>query len=116
MPLPAGEGAGCVALQALGVLEAAPRVEDHDALAGVDPAFGAEARCARASPDVAALAFYRAGQLYLSAKKRAEARDAFQAAADVQGASTPDAKRRIADARRQAKQLGAAAGRRRPTR
>lgn len=79
-------------------------------------AFGAETRCAQASPDVAALAFYRAGQLYLTAGKRAEARDAFQAAANVQGVSTPEAKRHLADARKQAKQLGAAAGRRKPAR
>ncbi|HEY6003871.1 MAG TPA: hypothetical protein VIV57_13420 [Anaeromyxobacter sp.] len=79
-------------------------------------AFGSDARCGQASPDVAALALYRAGQLYLSAKKRSEARDAFQAAADVKGVSTPDAKARVADARKQAKQLGTAAGRRQPTR
>jgi tetratricopeptide (TPR) repeat protein len=79
-------------------------------------AFGSDARCGEASPDVAALALYRAGQLYLSAKKRPEAREAFQAAADVKGVSTPDAKARVADARRQAKQLGTAAGRRQPSR
>jgi hypothetical protein len=79
-------------------------------------AFGSDSGCAQASPDVAALALYRAGQLYLSAKQRPEAREAFQAAADVQGVSTPDAKSRVADAKKQAKQLGSAAGRRQPTR
>jgi hypothetical protein len=79
-------------------------------------AFGAEARCAEASPDVAALALHRAGQLYLGAKKRAEARDAFQAAASIEGVTTPDAKRRVSDARAQAKRLGTAAGRRAPAR
>jgi hypothetical protein len=53
---------------------------------------------------------------YLSARKRQEAREAFQAAADMKGASTPDAKARVADPRKQAKQLGAAAGRRQPPR
>jgi TolA-binding protein len=79
-------------------------------------AFGSESRCAEASPDVAALALYRAGQLYLTAKKRPEAREAFQAAADVKGVSTPEAKSRVADARKQARKLGTAAGRRQPKR
>lgn len=79
-------------------------------------AFGSDSRCAQASPDVAALTLYRAGQLYLSARKRPEARDAFQAAADVKGVSTPEAKTRVADAKKQARQLGTAAGRRQPTR
>lgn len=78
--------------------------------------FASDSTCAQASPDVAALAFYRAGQLYLSANDRAEAREAFQAAADVQGVSTPDAKSRVADAKKQAKRLGSAAGRRQPKR
>jgi tetratricopeptide (TPR) repeat protein len=75
-------------------------------------AFGSDSGCAQASPDVAALALYRAGQLYVSAHKRTEAREAFQAAADVRGVSTPEAKSRVADARKQARQLGTAAGRR----
>jgi len=80
-------------------------------------AFGSEGRCAQASPDVAALALYRAGQLYLQAKQRAEAREAFQAASEIQGVSTPDAKKRVADAKMQAKRLGTSAvGRRTPTR
>jgi hypothetical protein len=78
-------------------------------------AFGMDGRCAQASPDVAALALYRAGQLYKAANRRADARDAFTAAADVKGVTTPDAKKHVADARREAKQLGTAAGRR-PTR
>lgn len=80
-------------------------------------AFGRDARCVEASPDVAALALHRAGQLYLAAKKRAEARDAFQAAAAVEGVTSADAKKHVADAQRQAKKLGGtAAGRRQPRR
>ncbi len=79
-------------------------------------AFGREASCAQASPDVAALAFYRAGQLFLQARKRPEAREAFQAATEVQGVSTPEAKKRVADARREAKRLGPMSGRRQPAR
>ena len=79
-------------------------------------AFGTEARCAQGSPDVAALALHRAGQLFLQAKKRAEARDAFQAATEVQNVSTPDAKRRVAEARREVKRLGGQAAARRAPR
>jgi tetratricopeptide (TPR) repeat protein len=80
-------------------------------------AFGSEARCAQSSPDVAAIALHRAGQLYLQARQRAEARDAFQAASQIEGVSTPDAKRSVADARAQAKRLGTtAAGRKPPAR
>jgi hypothetical protein len=84
--------------------------------AGRYRAFGSEARCAETSPDVAALALHRAGQLYLAARKRADAREAFQAAASIEGVTTPDAKKRVADARAQAKKLGTAAGRRAPAR
>lgn len=79
-------------------------------------AFGGEARCAQASPDVAALALYRAGQLFLQARRRTEAREAFQAATEVQNVSTPDARRRVAEARREAKRLGPASARRQPAR
>ncbi len=84
--------------------------------AGRYRAFGSEARCAETSPDVAALALHRAGQLFLAARKRTDAREAFQAAASVEGVTTPDAKKRVADARAQAKKLGTAAGRRAPAR
>jgi tetratricopeptide (TPR) repeat protein len=80
-------------------------------------AFGKDERCVQASPDVAAVALYRAGQLFQQAKRRSDARDAFQAAAAVQGVSSPEAKQRVADASRQAKKLGGtAAGRRSPRR
>jgi hypothetical protein len=79
-------------------------------------AFGGEPRCAQASPDVTAVALYRAGQLFAQARQNAKAREAFQAASQVEGVSTPEAKQRVADARTQAKRLGTAAGRRAPAR
>lgn len=79
-------------------------------------AFGREARCAAQSPDVAALALFRAGQLFLAARDRAAAREAFQAASAVEGVETPEAKQRVAEARSQARRLGTAAGRRAPAR
>lgn len=76
-------------------------------------AFGKEDRCVQDSPDVAALALHRAGQLFLQAKRRPDARDAFQAAAAVEGVKSPEAKQRVAEAKRQVTKLGGtAAGRR----
>jgi tetratricopeptide (TPR) repeat protein len=80
-------------------------------------AFGRDGQCAQAAPDVAALALYRAGQLFQQAKQRNDARDAFQAAAAVEGVTSAEAKQRVADAKRQAQKLGGgAAGRRSPRR
>lgn len=79
-------------------------------------AFGKDSRCVQAAPDVAALALYRAGQLFQQAKKKTDARDAYEAAAAVEGVQSPEAKQRVADASRQAKKLGGSAGRRSPPR
>jgi hypothetical protein len=80
-------------------------------------AFGKEDRCVQASPDVAALALHRAGELFMNAKRRPDAREAFETAAAIQGVKSPEAKQRVADAARQAKKLGGtAAGRRSPRR
>ncbi len=79
-------------------------------------AFGKEDRCVQASPDVAALALHRAGLLFLQAKQKPEAREAFQAAAAIQGVTSAEAKQRVADARRQAAKLGGTAARRSPRR
>ncbi len=97
-------------------------VELDVAKRGVDAAqryavYGRDGRCVEAAPDVAALALHRAGQLFLAAKKRTDAREAFQAATAVQGVKSPEAKQHVADAERQAKKLGGtAAGRRSPRR
>ncbi len=79
-------------------------------------AFGKEDRCVQASPDVAALALHRAGLLFLQAKRRPDAREAFQAAAGIEGVTSAEAKQRVADARREVKKLGGTAGRRSPRR
>ncbi len=79
-------------------------------------AFGKDDRCVQASPDVAALALHRAGLLFLQAKQKPQAREAFQAAASMQGVSSPEAKQRVADAKRQAAKLGGTAARRSPRR
>jgi tetratricopeptide (TPR) repeat protein len=80
-------------------------------------AFGKDDRCVQASPDVAALALHRAGDLFLKAKRRPDAREAFQTAAGIENVKSPEAKQRVADAARQAKKLGGtAAGRRSPRR
>ncbi len=52
-------------------------------------------------------------QLFLQAKRRPDAREAFQTATAVQGVKSPEAKQRVADAKRQVAKLGGtAAGRR----
>ena len=80
-------------------------------------ALGKDERCVQASPDVAALALYRAGQLFLQAKRQPDAREAFEAATAVEGVKSAEARQRVADARRQATKLGGtAAGRRSPRR
>ncbi len=79
-------------------------------------AFGKDDRCVQASPDVAALALHRAGLLFLQAKRRPDAREAFQAASQIQGVKSAEAKQRVADAGRQAKKLGGTAAGRRPAR
>ncbi len=80
-------------------------------------AFGKDERCAQAAPDVAVLALHRAGLLFLQARRKPDAREAFQSAAGIQGVKSPEAKQRVADAQRQAKKLGGtAAGRRSPRR
>ncbi|HET8539380.1 MAG TPA: tetratricopeptide repeat protein [Anaeromyxobacter sp.] len=105
----------CTALRNGAVeLDVAKRAADA---AGRYLAFGKDERCAQASPDVAALALYRAGQLFIEAKRRPEAREAFQAAAAIEGVTSREAKQRVADAKRQASKLGGtAAGRRSPRR
>jgi hypothetical protein len=65
-------------------------------------AYGSDARCAEATPDAAAMALYRAGRLLLYEKRRADAREAFRAAAEVKGVSSPEAKRVVEDAKRRA--------------
>lgn len=68
-------------------------------------AFGKDAACAKATPDAAALAAYRAGRLFLVQKKNAAAKDAFQTAVSIEGVTQPEAKERVADAKRRLRRL-----------
>lgn len=68
-------------------------------------AFGKDAACAKATPDAAALAAYRAGRLYLVQKKQAAAKEAFQTTVSVEGVTQPEAKERVADAKKRLRRL-----------
>lgn len=68
-------------------------------------AFSKDAACAKAAPDAAALAAYRAGRLFLVQRKRAEAKDAFRTAVSIEGVTQPEAKERVADAKKRLRGL-----------
>lgn len=68
-------------------------------------AFGKDAACAKATPDAAALAAYRAGRLFLVQKRRPEAKEAFGVAASIEGVTQQEAKERVADAKRRLRRL-----------
>lgn len=68
-------------------------------------AFGKDAGCRKDRPNEAAKALYRSGKLFIEAKAKPRAREAFEAAAGVEGVTDPGAKGMIDDARRQAKRL-----------
>jgi hypothetical protein len=89
----------CLALRN-GAIES-ERAEAPEAAASLYLAFGRDASCAKASPDVAAIALYRAGTLLQEAHRPAEARDAFHAAAALDGVSGAEAKRLVNAAKRQ---------------
>jgi outer membrane protein assembly factor BamD (BamD/ComL family) len=93
----------CLALQNLGYeldvqdkkLEAAERYL----------AFGGEARCAKERPNEVAKALYRSGKLFIDAKQKPRAKEAFEAAARLDGVTDAAAQRQIEDAKRQIKRL-----------
>jgi tetratricopeptide (TPR) repeat protein len=68
-------------------------------------AFGSEARCAKERPNEVAKALYRSGKLYIEAKQKPKAKEAFEAAVRVEGVTDASAKQQLEDARRQAKRL-----------
>ncbi len=89
---PGGPGR-CVALQNVASeLERAGRPADA---AARFVAFGTDAACAKASPDVAARALVAAGRLF-----DAQAKGAYGAATSVQGVEDPEAKRLVKEAKR----------------
>lgn len=65
--------------------------------------FGKDPACTQADPNFAARALYRSGQLFKIAKLKAKAKDAFTAAAAVQGVTDTVAKSQVDDARKQLK-------------
>jgi tetratricopeptide (TPR) repeat protein len=66
-------------------------------------AFGKDAACAKENPNTTALALYRAGRLYETAKKRPQAKEAYAAAVALQGVTDAVAKSQVEDARRRLK-------------
>jgi outer membrane protein assembly factor BamD (BamD/ComL family) len=68
-------------------------------------AFGTDAQCARERPNEAAKALYRGGKLFIDAKQKPRAKDAFEAATRVDGVTDPAAQRQVEDAKRQTKRL-----------
>jgi TolA-binding protein len=67
--------------------------------------FGSDAKCAGERPNEAAKALYRCGKLFIDAKQKSKAKDAFEAATRVGGVTDPAALSQIEDAKRQIKRL-----------
>lgn len=65
-------------------------------------AFGTEAKCAKDTPNDAAKALFRAGQLFEKAKQAAKAKEAYRAAASVQGVTDVVAQSQMAQAKQKA--------------
>jgi hypothetical protein len=93
----------CVALQnvASELDQAKKRVEAAERYV----VFGKDPACAKENANTSALALYRAGRLFQEAKKRPEAKEAYAAAAALQGVTDAVAKSQIEDARRRMKSL-----------
>lgn len=68
-------------------------------------AFGTDGRCAKERPNEAAKALYRGGKLFIEAKLKPRAKEAFQAAARVEGVTDAATLRLVEDAKRQDKRL-----------
>jgi hypothetical protein len=68
-------------------------------------AFGTDGRCAKERPNEAAKGLVRGGKLFVEARQKARAREAFEAATRLQGVTDASAKKLVEDAKRQAKRL-----------
>jgi tetratricopeptide (TPR) repeat protein len=66
-------------------------------------AFGSDARCAKERPNEAAKGLCRGGKLFTEARQKGKAREAFEAAARVEGVTDASTKKLVEDARKQAK-------------
>jgi TolA-binding protein len=67
--------------------------------------FGTDEACAKADPNVAARALYRAGRLFQDAKQRAKAKEAYAAAVKLPNVTDAVAKSQIDDAKRRMSRL-----------
>lgn len=93
----------CLAMQNLGVeLDLAGKKVDA---AERYLAFGIDGRCAKERPNDAAKALYRGGKLFIEAKLKPRAKEAFQGATRVEGVTDAAALRLVEDAKRQDKRL-----------
>ncbi|MGB8933103.1 MAG: hypothetical protein WCC48_17795 [Anaeromyxobacteraceae bacterium] len=68
-------------------------------------AFGGDPRCVKERPNEVAKALYRSGKLFIDARQKPRAKEAFEAAARVVGVTDAAAQRQIEDAKRQIKRL-----------
>jgi outer membrane protein assembly factor BamD (BamD/ComL family) len=68
-------------------------------------AYGTDAKCAKDDPNTAARALYNSGVLYLNGKKRADAKTAWTALADMHGLTDPVTKSQQDDAKQRLKAL-----------
>ena len=71
--------------------------------AAIYTTFGTDARCAKEDPNAAANVLFRAGELFEKSGKRAEAKKAYQACADLAGVTDTVWKVNQAEARKRAK-------------
>ncbi|BDG02540.1 tetratricopeptide repeat protein [Anaeromyxobacter oryzae] len=67
--------------------------------------FGTDQACAKSDPNFSARALYRAGVLFAGERKKAKAKEAFQAASSVQGVTDTVAKSQVEDAKKRLKGL-----------
>jgi hypothetical protein len=67
--------------------------------------FGKDEGCAKGDPNFAARALYRSGQLFLLAKKRPQAKEAFTAAVNLAGVTDTVTKSQLEDAKKRLKGL-----------
>ncbi len=99
---PQGENR-CIALQ--------NAAYEHDVMnkkadaAGQYLTFGKDEKCAKDDPNSAAKALFRAGRLFLDSKQKPKAKEAYQAATQVQGVTDTVAKSQVEDAKKQLKRL-----------
>lgn len=93
----------CIALQNLGyeLDEARKPVEAADRYL----AFATDPKCSKEDPNTTAKALVRSGRLFLEAKQKAKAKEAWQAATKVDGVTDVVAKTQVEDAKKRLKRM-----------